>query len=119
MLLTGQGGCDEGVWVHHHTLTSQPQPVPFTLPHAPCTPDISHPLTPLPACNRHSEVERLHRQALELQQRVLGPEHPDTISSINNLAACIQDMGRWAGSDATECGWGGGCLHHLWCVRVS
>jgi hypothetical protein len=31
----------------------------------------------------------MYRQALELFTRVLGPEHPDTISSINNLAGCL------------------------------
>ena len=73
----------------------------------------SHPLSPLPARNRRSEAEPLFRQVLELRQRVLGPEHPGTISSINSLAACLHDMGRWAGSDATECGWGYRCSHHL------
>ena len=57
---------------------------------------------------RYSEAELLYRQVLEQRQRVLGPEHPDTIASINNLAVCIPDIGRWAGSDAAECGWGGG-----------
>ena len=28
----------------------------------------------------------MHRQVLEVQQRVLGPEHPDTLISMNNLA---------------------------------
>ena len=69
----------------------------------------SHPLSPLPARNRHSEAEPLYRQVLELEQRVQGLEHPDTIKSINNLAVCIHDMGRWAGSDAAECVSGQGC----------
>ena len=73
----------------------------------------SRPLFPLPARNRHSEAEPLYRQALELQQRVLGPEHPDTIKCIATLASCINATGRWAGSDAAECGWGEGCLHHV------
>ena len=60
----------------------------------------SHPLNPLLACNRHSEAEPLYRQALELRQRVLGPDNPATITSINNVAACIGAMGRWAGSGA-------------------
>ena len=48
----------------------------------------------------------------EERQGVLGPEHPDTIRSINELATCIKNMGRWAGSDAAEVGWGEGCLHN-------
>ena len=44
---------------------------------------------------------------------MLGPEHPDTIDSISNLAVCLGDMGRWAGSNAAEGGWGVRCLYHL------
>ena len=44
-------------------------------------------------------AEPLFRQALEMRRRVLGPEHPATIASINNLAGCINAMGRWAGSE--------------------
>ena len=66
----------------------------------------SHPLSPLPARNRYSEAELLHRQALEQQKRVQGSEHPNTIASISSLASCIDAMGRWAGFDAAECGWG-------------
>ena len=47
-------------------------------------------------------AEPLYRQALELRQRVLGPDHTDTIKSIKDLAVCISAMGRWAGTDATE-----------------
>ena len=92
--------CDEGVWVNHCTLTAQPHPVPYTLTHASGIPAISHPPHPLLARDRHSEAEPLFRQALEQWQQVLGPEHPDTITSIINLAECIHKLGRWAGSDA-------------------
>ena len=70
----------------------------------------THPLTPLMARTRHSEAEPLYRQVVEQRQRVVAPEHPDTITSINNLAVCIDAMGRWAGSDAAAYGWGKGCL---------
>jgi hypothetical protein len=36
----------------------------------------------------------MYRQALELRGRVLGPEHPDTITSINNLAGTVEQLGR-------------------------
>ena len=78
----------------------------------------SHPLSPLPLRNRHSEAEPLYRQAVEQQQRVLGPEHPDTIMAISKLAACISATSRWASSDAAKCGWVEGCLHHLCGVCV-
>ncbi|PNH04770.1 Kinesin light chain [Tetrabaena socialis] len=45
---------------------------------------------------RYMEAEPLSRQALKLQMRVLGEEHPDTANSINNLAKCIQAQGRYA-----------------------
>ena len=59
----------------------------------------------------------MYRQTWEQWQRMLGPEHPDTIDSINNVAVCIHAMGRWAGSDVVECCWGEGCLYHLYGVR--
>ncbi|KAG2490690.1 hypothetical protein HYH03_010852 [Edaphochlamys debaryana] len=53
------------------------------------------PASCIKARGRHEEAEPLYRQVLELRQRVLGPEHPDTVSSINNLASCIQARGRY------------------------
>ena len=90
-----------------HSDTSAP-PCPLPLhPHTHPSVDfllcLSHPHLPLLARNRRSEAEPLYRQALELVQRVLGPEHPDTLMAIDSLVVCIKNMGRWAGSDATEC----------------
>ena len=45
---------------------------------------------------QYSEAEPLYRQALEGRTRVLGPDHQDTLSNINNLAICIDDQGRRA-----------------------
>jgi len=36
----------------------------------------------------------LFRRALDSQERVLGPEHPDTLGSVNNLAQCLDTLGR-------------------------
>jgi Tetratricopeptide repeat len=33
----------------------------------------------------------LHEQVLAVRQRVLGPEHPDTVQSQNNLARVYGD----------------------------
>ncbi|KAG2486242.1 hypothetical protein HYH03_015067 [Edaphochlamys debaryana] len=44
---------------------------------------------------RYEEAELLCRQALELRQRVLGPEHPDTIRAIGISAGCISSRGRY------------------------
>jgi hypothetical protein len=40
----------------------------------------------------------LHRQALDARRRLLGPEHPDTLQSMNNLAGTLVDLGDLAGS---------------------
>jgi hypothetical protein len=35
----------------------------------------------------------LHEQTLAARQRVLGPDHPDTLASTNNLAAVRRELG--------------------------
>jgi hypothetical protein len=35
----------------------------------------------------------LYRRAVDSCQRVLGPEHPDTLVSVSNLAMCLQTLG--------------------------
>ncbi|KAF6836806.1 TPR domain protein [Colletotrichum plurivorum] len=37
---------------------------------------------------------------METRKRVLGEEHPDTLTSMNNLAFSWKDQGRW--EDATQ-----------------
>ncbi|GMF97349.1 unnamed protein product [Aspergillus oryzae] len=44
---------------------------------------------------RWKEAERLQVQVLELRKQVLGPEHPDTLTSIANLALTYRNQGRW------------------------
>ena len=44
-------------------------------------------------------AEPLHRRALEARERVLGREHPDTLQSVNNLAALLYRNGDY---DAAE-----------------
>jgi hypothetical protein len=34
----------------------------------------------------------LHKQTLAARQRVLGPDHPDTLASTNNLAAVRRQL---------------------------
>ena len=38
------------------------------------------------AQGKYPQAEALDSQALEIQRRVLGPEHPDTLESMSNLA---------------------------------
>ena len=41
-------------------------------------------------------AEPLLRRALEVCERVLGPEHPDTLGSVSNLAQLLQNTGDYA-----------------------
>ena len=38
----------------------------------------------------------MHEQTLAARERVLGPEHPSTLASRDNLASAYQDAGRIA-----------------------
>jgi hypothetical protein len=37
----------------------------------------------------------MHRQALGLQETVLGKEHPSTLTSMNNLATVLSDQNKY------------------------
>ena len=37
----------------------------------------------------------LHEETLRLRKETLGPEHPDTVVSMNNLARAYDSAGRW------------------------
>ena len=45
---------------------------------------------------KYADAQPLAKESLELRRKVLGEEHPDTISSTNNLAGCINHQGRYA-----------------------
>ena len=38
---------------------------------------------------------RSYEQALQLRREVLGDAHPDTLTSLNNLAALYESQGRY------------------------
>jgi Tetratricopeptide repeat len=40
-------------------------------------------------------VQPQHRQALRVRETVLGKEHPDTLTSMNNLATVLKDQGKY------------------------
>lgn len=42
----------------------------------------------------------MHRQALELKEKVLGAEHPDTLTSINNLILVLNSQGKYEEAEA-------------------
>jgi len=37
----------------------------------------------------------MHQQALEIREKVLRPEHPDTLSSISNLRLVLKSQGNY------------------------
>ena len=47
-------------------------------------------------------VEELEVQGMETRKKVLGSEHPETLSSIGNLASKYQNQGGW--KEAEELG---------------
>ena len=44
------------------------------------------------AQENYAEAEPLYRRALAIREKTLGPDHPDTAASLNNLALlrCLQ-----------------------------
>ena len=48
------------------------------------------------AQGRYADAEKLQRQTLDIRRRVLGKEHPDTLSSMNNLANVLSDEAKYA-----------------------
>ncbi|KAF9884697.1 hypothetical protein FE257_001326 [Aspergillus nanangensis] len=44
---------------------------------------------------RYNEAEFLYGKVLETRKQVLGPDHPDTLTSMANLASTYQNQGRW------------------------
>lgn len=48
---------------------------------------------------KHSEAEVLYRSVLATQEEVLGPEHPDTMITLGNLAVALDNQGDYAGAE--------------------
>ncbi|ABX07894.1 Tetratricopeptide TPR_2 repeat protein (plasmid) [Herpetosiphon aurantiacus DSM 785] len=44
----------------------------------------------------YAAAEELHERALAVREAVLGAEHPDTATSVNNLAVVLKRQGRYA-----------------------
>jgi tetratricopeptide (TPR) repeat protein len=49
----------------------------------------------LTAEGRYPEAERLIRQVIETRRRVLGPDHPDTMTATISLASLYRKEGRY------------------------
>jgi tetratricopeptide (TPR) repeat protein len=50
----------------------------------------------LQAQGKLAEAEPYYRDALEKRRRVLGEEHPDTLTSINNMGVLLESQGKLA-----------------------
>jgi CHAT domain-containing protein/Tfp pilus assembly protein PilF len=48
---------------------------------------------------RYEEAIPLARQALELREKALGPDHPDVAQALNNLAALLHEKGDYEGAE--------------------
>ncbi|CUS10721.1 unnamed protein product, partial [Tuber aestivum] len=44
---------------------------------------------------KYEESETMHRRTLEKRKKILGPDHPHTLTSANNLANVLQDQGKY------------------------
>jgi tetratricopeptide (TPR) repeat protein len=51
---------------------------------------------------RYREAEELQEHVMQTRKRVLGDEHPDTLTSINSLALTYWNQGRWEAAEGLE-----------------
>ena len=51
---------------------------------------------------RWKEAEELEVQVMETRKRVLGKEHPDTLTSMGNLVWTYGNQGRWKEAEELE-----------------
>ncbi len=48
---------------------------------------------------RYAEAEPLYKRALAIEEKALGPEHPNVATSLENYAALLRETGRAAEAD--------------------
>jgi tetratricopeptide (TPR) repeat protein len=51
---------------------------------------------------RYSEAEPLFQRALAIQEKALGPDHPNTATFLENYTALLRQMGRHEEATAVE-----------------
>jgi tetratricopeptide (TPR) repeat protein len=56
---------------------------------------MSHLAVALSSQGKYIEAEQTHQQTLELRQKVLGLEHPDTLTSMSHLGAVLSMQGKY------------------------
>jgi tetratricopeptide (TPR) repeat protein len=50
--------------------------------------------------SRYADAEPLYRRSLAIQEKALGPNHPDVANSLNNLALLYQTKARYADAES-------------------
>jgi tetratricopeptide (TPR) repeat protein len=50
---------------------------------------------------KHAEAESMYRKTLAVDQRVSGPEHPQTLATVTNLANTLLSQGNYAEAETT------------------
>ncbi|KAH6874575.1 Tetratricopeptide repeat-domain-containing protein, partial [Thelonectria olida] len=48
----------------------------------------------LNSLGKYEAAEKMHRQTLELREKLFGKEHPSTLDSMNNLAVILDRLGK-------------------------
>ena len=51
------------------------------------------------ALGEYPKAETMFRRSLEVRERTLGKEHPDTLASVNDLAVLLARKGDYAGAE--------------------
>jgi hypothetical protein len=73
--------------------------------------DSEHPGTMANATNlasslsrqgKHADAERIQREVLGAQKRVLGAKHPDTLTCASNLAMSLSNQGKYADAERIQ-----------------
>ncbi|CAG8883634.1 unnamed protein product, partial [Penicillium egyptiacum] len=49
---------------------------------------------------KYEEAEAIHRRTLQDREKVLGPEHPDTLTSVSNLGSVLESQGKYEEAEA-------------------
>ena len=58
-------------------------------------PNLQVLITVLSRQGKYNEAEGMSRRALAGSEKVLGMDHPDTLTSVSNLAMVPQDQGKY------------------------
>ena len=58
---------------------------------------------------KYAEAEKMEREVLAERQRVMGAEHPDTLTAADNLADSLKRQGKYAEADQRRT-WNARCL---------